>query len=223
MIMDDKGPKNRWCINDLTTERRERFNMKNPKSIYFVVKLPNNSFYKIKLKRDFCLCLLDQFYKQKSKSKHTIFKELNEKYGLPRTRSQIEKCKENPSKDSDEYNQHEFYAQKKSLPFGSYTKTSFAREFARALHLEKDWHIGYSLTVIIDYNKFWPDLLDYNTSYDLSNLMVEESMRILNQRGFKLKMEPNNMKSYLKSLAKKSKLGLVKTMRELRNALSFKK
>ena len=222
IIMDEEGPKNRWCINDLTKERRERFNMKNPEGMYFVVRLPNDSYYKIKLKTDFCLCLLDQFHKQKSKSKHRIFMELYDKYGLPRTKGQNQKCKENSSKNSDGYNQSEFYVQKKSLPFGSYTKTSIAREFVKALDLEKDWHIGYSLTVVIDYEKFWPNLLDYNTMYDLSNLMVEESMRILNQRGFKLKMQPNNMKCYLKSLASRSKLGLVKRMRELGNALSFK-
>ena len=210
-------------INKLTTKRREQFNMKNPESMYFVVELSNTSFYKIKLKLDYCLCLLDQFDKQKSKSKHRVFMEQNDKYGLLRVKSQNLKSKGNSSKDSDEDNQHEFYTQKKSLPFGSYTKTSISRDFVNALNLEKDWHIGYSLNVIIDYKKFWPDLLYCHKIYHLSDFTPKEAMKILNEIGFQLKMEPDNMKSYLKSLANRSKLGLVKAMRELRNVVSFKK
>ena len=209
------------CINKLTTKRREQLNLKNPECMYFVVKLSDSSFHKVKLKLDYCLCLIQEFNKQKSKSKHRVFMELYEKYGLPRVKSQNQKSKGNSSKDSDEDNKHQFYVQKKSLPFGSYSKTSISRDFVNALNLEKDWHIGYSLNVIIDYKKFWPDLLDYHIFYDLSDFTAKEAMEILNERGFQLKMEPDNVKSYLKSLANRSKLGLVKAMRELGNALSF--
>ena len=208
-------------IKELTTKRRELFKMKDPKSTYFVVYLSNNSFYKMKLKMDYCLCLLDQFDKQQSKSRHRVFKELYDRYGLPRVESQNQKCKGNPSKDSDGENQHEFYAQKKSLPFGSYAKTSISRDFVKALNLEKDWHIDYNLNVIIDCKKFWPDLLKYNIMYDLTNVTAKEAIIILNERGFQMKMQPKNVKSYLKSLAKRTKLNLVKATRELGNALSF--
>ena len=212
------------CVTDkLTTELREQLNMKNPDCMYFVVELPNNSFYKVKLKKDYFLYLHHQFGKQKSKSKHRVFMELYDKYGLQRVESENQKFKGHSSKDSDEDNQHEFYVQKKSLPFGSYTKCSFSCDFVNALNLEKDWHIGYSLSVIIDYKKFWPDLLEFHKIYYLSDFTPKEAMEILNQIGFEIKMEPDNMSSYLKSLAKKSKFRLVKAMRELGNALSFKK
>ena len=208
-------------IKELTTKRRELFKMKDPKSTYFVVYLSNNSFYKMKLKMDYCLCLLDQFNKQ-SKSKHRVFKEFCDRYGLVRVENQNEKCKGSP-KDPDEETQHQLYAQKKSLPFGSYEKISISRDFVKALNLEKDWHIDYNLNVIIDYKKFWPDLLKCNIMYDLTNVTAKEAIRILNQRGFQIKMQPKNVKSYLKSSIKRTKLNLVKAMRELGNALSFKK
>ena len=210
-------------ISKLTAKRREQFNMKNPDCMYFVVELPNSSFYKIKLKKDYFLYLHHQFDKQKSKSKHRVFMELYDKYGLPRVKSENQKSKSNSSKDSDEDNQHEFYKQKKSLPFGSYTKSSISCDFVNALNLRKNWHIGYNLNVIIDYKKFWPDILEFHKIYHLSDFTPKEAMEILNEIGFEIKMEPDNTSSYLKSLAKKSKFHLVKAMRELGNALSFKK
>ena len=148
--------------------------------------------------------------------------EIYDKYELVRVKSHNQKFKENSSKDSDGDNQYGFYTQKKSLPFGSYTKSSISSDFVNALNLKKDWHIGYSLCVIIDYKKFWPDLLDFHQIYHLSDFTPKEAMDILNQIGFQIEMEPD-MTSYLKSLAKRSKFRLVKEMRELGNALSIKK
>ena len=113
ITMNNEEPKITCCIENLTTKRREQFQIKNPESMYFVVELPNNSFYKIKLKKDYCFCLLDQFDKQKSKSEHRVFTEFYDKYGVARVISQNQKSKENSSKDSDEDNQYGFYTQKK--------------------------------------------------------------------------------------------------------------
>ena len=221
--MNNQESKITCLIDKLTTKLREQLNMKNPECMYFMVELPNNSFYKIKLKKDYFVYLHHQFDKQKSKSKHRVFMDLYDKYGLPRVKNQNQKSKAHSSKDSDKDNQHQFYTQKKSLPFGSYTKSSISRDFVNTLNLKKDWHIGYSLNVIIDYEKFWPDLLEYHKIYHLSDFTPKEAMEILNQIGFQIKMKPDNMKSYLKSLAKKSKFRLVNAMRELGNALPFKK
>ena len=220
--MNNQEPKITRLINKLTTKRREQFNMKNPKSMYFVVELPNDSFYKLKLKEDYFVYLHHQFDQQKSKSKHRVFIDLYDKYGLARVENRNQKSKEDSSKDLDGDNQYGFYTQKKSLPFGSYTKSSISSDFVNALNLKKDWHIGYSLCVVVDYEKFWPDLLDFHQIYHLSDFTPKEAMEILNEIGFEIKMEPD-MSSYLKSLAKKSKFRLVKAMRELGNALSFKK
>ena len=221
--MNNQEPKITCLTDKLTTKLREQLNMKNPECMYFIVELPNNSFYKLKLKEDYFVYLHHQFDKQKSKSKHRVFMDLYDKYGLARVESRNQKSKEDSSRDSDGHNEYGFYVQKKSLPFGSYTKSSISSDFVNALNLKKDWHIGYSLCVIIDYEKFWPDLLDFDQIYHLADLTPKESMEILDQIGFQIKMEPDNMSSYLKSLAKKSKFHLVKAMRELGNALSFKK
>ena len=71
--MNSQEPKITCLTNKLTTKRREQFYMKNPKSMYFVVELPNNSFYKIKLKKDYFLYLYHQFDRQESKSKYRVF------------------------------------------------------------------------------------------------------------------------------------------------------
>ena len=60
------------CINKLTTKRREQLNLKNPECMYFVVKLSDDSFHKIKIKLDYCLCLIQEFNKQKSKSRQSF-------------------------------------------------------------------------------------------------------------------------------------------------------